>query len=61
VVDTNTQGGVRVNPGGAAIYQNYKVVFSLNNTGTGQVILVPSTIPAYVSPFQISLNPNAAA
>ena len=52
-------GGVRVNPGGAAIYQNYQVVFSLNSLGTGEIILVPSKIPVYVSPFQISLSANA--
>ena len=54
-------GGTRVNPGGAAIYQNYQVVFSLNSLGTGEIILVPSKIPVYVSPFQISLSANATA
>ena len=61
VVENTTLGGVRCNPGGAAIYQNYKVVFSLNAIGTGEVILVPSPIPVYVSPFQISLSANATA
>lgn len=61
VVENTTLGGVRCNPGGAAIYQNYKVMFSLNSIGTGEVILVPSPIPVYVSPFQISLSANATA
>lgn len=36
-------GWPRTNPGGAAIYQNYQVIFSLpsNTSETGKVILVP--------------------
>ena len=60
-VSSPGSGGVRVNPGGAAIYQNYQVVFSLNSLGTGEIILVPSKIPVYVSPFKISLSANATA
>jgi hypothetical protein len=38
--------GERVNPGGAAIYDNYEVMFVLSGNSTpGEVILVPYTVP----------------
>jgi hypothetical protein len=47
VVDTNTNGGTRINPGGAAIYDNYQVMFllSTNSNTDGEVILVPNPVP----------------
>ena len=46
-VSTDTSGGTRINPGGAAIYENYQVMFilSTNSSVNGEVILVPNTVP----------------
>jgi len=43
----NTADGTRINPGGAAIYDNYQVMFVLStNSGVdGEVILVPTAVP----------------
>ena len=47
VVDADTEGGTRINPGGAAIYENYEVMFLLptNSEVDGEVILVPNAVP----------------
>jgi hypothetical protein len=47
VVDSDISGGLRINPGGATIYQNYSVMFHLtgNSSDTGELILVPSVVP----------------
>ena len=46
-VDSDISGGLRVNPGGATIYQNYSVMFHLtgNSSDTGELILVPAAVP----------------
>lgn len=43
IVSRNISGGLRVNPGGAAIFDTYKVVFApvAGRGGTGELILVP--------------------
>lgn len=46
IVDSNLTGGLRVNPGGAAIYQNFEVLFALDPNGSqGELILVPAAVP----------------
>ena len=45
-VINDISGGTRINPGGAAIYNNYEVMFLLStDSNPGEVILVPSTVP----------------
>jgi hypothetical protein len=45
-VINDISGGTRINPGGAAIYDNYEVMFVLStNSNPGEVILVPTTVP----------------
>ena len=46
-VDTDTSGGLRVNPGGATIFENYQVLFHLpaNSGDPGELVLVPSPVP----------------
>jgi len=46
-VVNDISGGTRINPGGAAIYENYQVMFvlSTNSSIDGEVILVPTTVP----------------
>jgi hypothetical protein len=60
VVDSDISGGLRVNPGGAAIYENYLVMFIPVSTqgGTGELILVPAS--AVPEPSTILLLVSAA-
>jgi hypothetical protein len=45
-VINDISGGTRINPGGAAIYENYEVMFVLStDSNPGEVILVPTTVP----------------
>jgi len=43
IVSRDTSGGLRVNPGGAAIFDTYRVIFAPTGGpgGTGELILVP--------------------
>jgi hypothetical protein len=46
-VVNDISGGTRINPGGAAIYENYEVMYVLPTGGSadGEVVLVPNTVP----------------
>ena len=48
VVDGDTSGGLRVNPGGATIFENYQVLFHVpsNSLDVGELILIPLPEPS---------------
>ena len=47
IVSSDTTQGLRVNPGGATIFESYSVLFRLAASGgdTGELILVPVAVP----------------
>ncbi len=47
-VDSDTSGGLRVNPGGATIFENYQVLFHLpgNSEDPGELVLIPVPEPS---------------
>ncbi len=46
VIANDISGGTRINPGGAAIYDNYEVMFLLPTGSTlGEVVLIPAPVP----------------
>ena len=47
-VDSDASGGLRVNPGGATIFENYQVLFHLpgNSEDPGELVLIPVPEPS---------------
>lgn len=47
-VDSDTSGGLRVNPGGATIFENFQVLFHLpaNSEDPGELVLIPVPEPS---------------